>query len=94
MLDTFKTEKFFCDVLQDLCITFQQDHFKTVVVVNMDVGSGNNVVEVIMLEIGQRFFQFPLVMIVDKDQCAKDIAVFGLNALFHKLFPHNIPDSF
>lgn len=90
MLDTSITENLFSECFQCRRVTFEQDHFETVIVVDMNMGRGNNILEVFMLEIRQRLFQFSLMMIVNKNQCSENRALSGFDILLNEFITHDI----
>ena len=65
MLHALRTDEGVRDFSNGLRFSLYHDHLQTIVVIQMHVESGENVVVVVVLQIGQPFAQKPYMMIID-----------------------------
>jgi N-acyl-phosphatidylethanolamine-hydrolysing phospholipase D len=92
VLHALKTQELSGHSLKCRCFSFQQCDFQTMIVIDVDVGCRNDVFIVVVLKIGEGFFQFPFMVIVDKHQCAQHHAIRRFYAFLDERIPNDIPD--
>lgn len=75
-------------------LPFQDDDFETVVMVNVNMGGGDDDIDVLVLNPGKVLSQVPYVMVVNKTQNPDSLFTVPLPFLGDEIFPNKIPDGF
>ncbi len=94
MFYPFEAKNLGGDLLQLQRLSFHDDRFETRIVINMNVRARNDLLEVMVLEIGQYSFKLALVVIVDKCNNSERRGIGVMNCFIDKLLPDKIADGF
>ena len=93
VLDTFSTDEPVGQGLEGRGFASHDEDFQAVVMVEMDVESGNDGLAVVVLEGGQRFLHMPGMVVIDEGDSTCVFYVAVLMAVFDEAVAHHVGDG-